>query len=183
MGRFTREDCLVCGKETLLRNKVVVLKEEALPPGHPDQLFVCIGGDTSDHLLEFSSLSTGKIHHAPCSAVLGLLKPELLPEEAKLQLSQIRPDQFCELETAEAEYSGYCFLEDGRYAAGVWLASPQEVKSYVEMQKEYQYRVLICDRDDFAVMEIVEGQLIFPDQETLEAFRKAQSQEGEIQMT
>mgnify|MGYP006940164083 CR=1 FL=1 len=54
------------------------------------------------------------------------------------------------------------FLEDGRYAAGAWLCSPQEVMDYVEMQKPYQHRVLICDRDDFAVMEVVKEQVIFP---------------------
>lgn len=30
------------------------------------------------------------------------------------------------------------------------------------MQKDYQYRVLICDRYDFAVMEIVQGEVVFP---------------------
>ena len=31
------------------------------------------------------------------------------------------------------------------------------------MQKDYQYRILICDRDDFAVLEMLEGRMIFPD--------------------
>ena len=55
------------------------------------------------------------------------------------------------------EYSGYSFLPDGRYASGVWLVNPEEVWSYVMMQKDYQYRILICDRDDFAVLEMLEG--------------------------
>ena len=38
------------------------------------------------------------------------------------------------------------------------------------MQKDYQHRVLICDRDDFAVMEIVEGKLVFPSEQDLQAF-------------
>ena len=48
------------------------------------------------------------------------------------------------------------------------------------MQKDYQHRVLICDRDDFAVMEIVEGKLVFPSQQDLQAF--LQQSEGGIQM-
>ncbi|MFQ9704449.1 MAG: hypothetical protein ACLR0U_25395 [Enterocloster clostridioformis] len=70
-------------------------------------------------------------------------------------------------------------MEDGRYAAGAWLCSPQEVMDYVEMQKPYQHRVLICDRDDFAVMEVVKEQVIFPTQKELEAFREdTQEQKG-----
>ena len=49
---------------------------------------------------------------------------------------------------------------------------------YVEMQKPYQYRVLICDRDDFAVMEVVKGELVYPSQEELEAFRQGQKNGG-----
>ena len=78
------------------------------------------------------------------------------------------------------QYSGYSFLPDGRYAAGVWLCSPEEVRDYVQMQKDYQHRVLICDRNDFAVMEIVEGKLVFPSEQDLQAF--PQQPEGGIQM-
>lgn len=68
------------------------------------------------------------------------------------------------------EYSGYSFLPDGRYAAGVWLADPEEAWEYVMMQKDYQHRIMICDRDDFAVLEMQEGQMLFPDVQTLEEF-------------
>ena len=76
------------------------------------------------------------------------------------------------------EYSGYSFLPDGRYASGVWLANPEEVWSYVMMQKDYQYRILICDRDDFAVLEMLEGRMIFPDVQSLEQFQQAQKDGG-----
>ena len=183
MERFTKEDCLRT-EEVSLKNRVVVLKEGALPIGHPDQLFVClVEGGVSGTFPIFASLSTGEIHHIPRRAVLGLLKPELLPEEAKLQLSQIRPGNARDLRSCEAEYSGYSFLADGRYTSGVWLTSPQEAMDYVEMQKDYQHRVLICDRDDFAVMEVMEGELIFPDREKLEAFRNSRKQDRGMQMT
>ena len=91
--------------------------------------------------------------------VVGVLRPELLGEKERLQLSQIRPFGALDLHGHSPEYSGYSFLPDGRYASGVWLANPEEVWSYVMMQKDYQYRILICDRDDFAVLEMLEGRM------------------------
>lgn len=101
-----------------------------------------------------------------------------MPDDARLQLSQIRPSGALDLSTHEPQYSGYSFLEDGRYAAGVWLCSPQEVRDYVEMQKPYQHRVLICDRDDFAVMEVINGQMIYPDKQALEELKSGQELDG-----
>ena len=114
--------------------------------------------------------------------VIGIVKPELLPDEAKLHLSQIRPPGAKDLNLCVPEYSGYSFLPDGRYASGVWLAGPEEVKGYVEMQKDYQHRVLICDRDDFAVLEIVEGKLVFPDEQALQEFYKEHQSDGGMTM-
>ena len=117
--------------------------------------------------------------------MIGTLKPEpeLLSDEAKLQLSQIRPSGAPDLNRNEPQYSGYCFLPDGRYTSGVWLCSPGEVRDFIEIQKPYQHRVLICDRDDFAVMEIVEGKLVYPDSQTLEEFQKEQNPGGGLTMT
>ena len=47
------------------------------------------------------------------------------------------------------------------------------------MQKDYQYRILICDRDDFAVLEMLEGRMIFPDVQSLEQFQQAQKDGGD----
>ncbi len=46
------------------------------------------------------------------------------------------------------------------------------------MQKDYQYRILICDRDDFAVLEMLEGRMIFPDVQSLEQLQQAQKDGG-----
>ena len=88
------------------------------------------------------------------------LKPELLPDEEKLQLSQIRPLGALPLENHEPQYSGYSFLEDGRYAAGVWLCNEKEAMEYVEMQKSYQHRIMLCDRNDFCVWEVRDGRQV-----------------------
>ncbi|MBR0596395.1 hypothetical protein KCX82_00745 [Clostridiales bacterium BAD-6] len=183
MSMFNQEDCDQTGYDFSLKGKVVVLSKSVLPHDHPGQLFFCTGGNGANpnpmgRSVFLVSLSTGE----PCrfyrSDVLGTLKPELLPEDEKLQLSQIRPIGALPLESHEPQYSGYSFLQDGRYAAGVWLCSPQEVLDYVEMQKPYQHRILICDRDDFAVMEVVNGQMVFPTPEQMEEFHQGQKGGG-----
>ena len=47
------------------------------------------------------------------------------------------------------------------------------------MQAPYQHRVHICDRDDFTVMDMVKGELVYPSREEIEAFR----QRGEPEQT
>lgn len=53
---------------------------------------------------------------------------------------------------------------------------------YVEMQKPYQHKVMLCDRDDFCVMEVVAGKMVFPDEADL---RKLQGQAdgGSMELT
>ncbi len=183
MKTFSAQDCDQTGFAFSLKGKVVVLSQTVLPEDHPGQLFFCTGGNGANanpmgRSVFLVSLSTGE----PCrffrSDVVGPLRPGLLPDDARLQLSQIRPSGALDLSTHEPQYSGYSFLEDGRYAAGVWLCSPQEVRDYVEMQKPYQHRVLICDRDDFAVMEVINGQMIYPDKQALEELKSGQELDG-----
>lgn len=182
---YTRDDCAQTETDCSLKNKVVVLEQSALPADHSGQLFFCTGASVNPigQSVFLVSLSTGEQQRFWYRDVIGILKPERLPEDAKLQLSQIRPEKTADLSAHEPKYSGYSFLPDGRYAAGVWLYSPQEVMDYVEMQKSYQHRVLICDRDDFAVMEVVDGQTIFPTKENMEQFRQGQAQDGGLTMT
>jgi len=78
----------------------------------------------------------------------------VIPEEARLQLSQLRPAGALDLKHNEPKYSCYSFLPISRYTQGVWLCSEKEVMDYVEMQKPYQHRII--DRDDFCVLEIRE---------------------------
>ena len=188
MQNFTHEDCDQTGYGFSLKDKVVVLSQSVLPDEHPGQLFFCSGGNGANpqpigRTVFLTSLTTGENCRFSRSDVIGTLKPELLPEDAKLQLSQIRPSEAMDISTHEPQYSGYSFLEDGRYAAGVWLCSPQEVQDYVAMQAPYQHRVLICDRDDFSVMEVVNGQVVFPAQKDIEAYLNSQQeQKGGMEM-
>lgn len=163
-----------------------MIRSGVYPEGRGNQLYFCTGGNGAGAFPEGRAvfgvgLDNGEMTRWQRSEVLGTLKPELLPEDARLQLSQIRPIGAVPLDGHEPLYSGYSFLEDGRYAAGVWLCSEQEALAYVEMQKPYQHKVMLCDRDDFCVMEVVAGEVTFPKEEDL---RKAREQaEGGLEIT
>ena len=183
MHEYTEMDCDQTGEGCSLKGKVVVVNKAASLPG---QLFFCMEGDgagenPAERNVSLVSLSNGESFRVRRRDVVGTLKPELLPDDAKLMLSQIRPAGAKDLAGNEPEFSGYSFLPDGRYAAGVWLCTPEEVMAYVEMQKPYQHRVLICDRDDFTVMEVIDGELIYPDAQALANFQ--QEQGGGMAMT
>lgn len=184
---YTAADCAETGYNCSLRGKVIVLSRQVLPEDYRNQLFFCSGGNGTNpnpigRSVFLTSLSDGEQHRFYRSDVVGVLKPELLPDSAKLHLSQIRPLDALSLERNEPKYSGYSFLPDGRYAAGVWLCSEQEVMDYIELQKPYQHRIMICDRNDFCVLEIREGQLLYPNEEAMEAFQQEQ-QNGGMTMT
>ena len=165
---------------------MVVYAWENLEKPLPGQLFLCVERDRTDHrpeMVDLISLSNGERYLGRREDILGILKPELLPDEAKLHLSQICLHEKKDFAKMESMFSGYSFLRDGRYATGVWLYSPKEAMDYVELQKPYQHRVLICDRDDFAVFEVVGGKVVFPDGQALEEFQREQSQDGGMAMT
>lgn len=183
MQEFTEKDCMQTEKEISIQNPGWWFFPQRYSPEHyTGQLFFCTNIQKTENprhsIAHLVSLSTGEAWHCWNRDVVGVLLPELLGEKERLQLSQIRPFGALDLHGHSPEYSGYSFLPDGRYASGVWLANPEEVWSYVMMQKDYQYRILICDRDDFAVLEMLEGRMIFPDVQSLEQFQQAQKDGG-----
>lgn len=187
---YTQEDCLQTGYDISIDGKVIVLKASALPEGLRQakyQLYFCTGGNGSypnpiGSSIFTVSLAEGEKIRWNRSDVLGILKPELLPEYARLQLSQIRPGGALDLKYHEPQYSGYCFLPDGRYTSGVGLCSAKEVRDYIEMQRNYQHRVMICDREDFCVFEMIAGQIVHPSPEIVEAFLKEQQEQGGMEL-
>lgn len=186
MRLYTLEDCDQIGGQTELYQRVVVYAGEELAKSPAGQLFLCMEKDRADYhpeMVDLISLSKGERYLGKRGDILGTLKLELLPDEAKLHLSQICIHGKKDFYKEKPLFSGYSFLPNGRYATGVWLYSPQEVLDYVGLQKPYQYRILICDRDDFAVLEVVNGQVIFPDTQALEEFQTEQSQNGGLTMT
>lgn len=95
MQEFTKKDCVGIGEEVFLKSRVVVLAPRALPGNHPGQLFFCTGVQGTENprhsIAQLVSLSTGEVWKCWHRDVIGILKPELLGETARLQLSQIRP--------------------------------------------------------------------------------------------
>lgn len=164
-------DCAETGYAMSIDNKVIVVSSRVLPDEHPDQLFFCTGGfgskpNPSGRAVFAVSLSTGEHCRWNRSDVVGTLKPELLPDSAKLYLSQIRPGG--NPAPADAEFFGYCFLKDGHYSSDVPLSGTKEAVGFAHMQMPYQHRILVCDRNDNAVIEIMDGKLEFPSWEQME---------------
>ena len=168
---YTAEDCEETGYGMCLTGKVIVVCQDAFPDGCGNQLYFCTGGsgaepDPVGQAVSGVSLDNGEKLRFKRSQVLGTLKPHLLPEQAKRQLSQIRPIGALPIEGHMPLYSGYCFLEDGSYAAGVCLCNEKEAMDYVWMQRPYQNIVMLYDQDGSGVVEAVAGKLIFPDRVT-----------------
>lgn len=187
---FSQEDCLQTGYGMPISGKVILIHPSVLSEEYRDakhQLYFCTGGfgsnpNPSGRSVFTVSLADGEQVRWNRSDVMGIAKSEILTDHARLQLSQIRPAGALELKSHEPLYSGYCFLPDGRYTSGVWLCSTKEVQDYIDMQKDYQHRVMICDRDDFCVFEMIDGKLIHPSPEALEALKNDQQEQGGMEM-
>jgi hypothetical protein len=165
-----------------IAGRIAVIRPEVLSKDQCDgQLLFCTGGagcgpNAADSSVRAVSLFNGECVLRKRRDILGLLKPELLPEYARLHLSQVRP--LDSMVTKEPLFSGYCFLPDGRYTTGVPLSDELEVREYIDIQRDYQHKVMICDRDDFCVFEMVEGKFTYPTQEILDAHRENQEPNG-----
>ena len=180
---YGEKDCVRTGNDIFIAGKVVVLRPEILPEEHrgTGQLLFCTGGagsgpDAADSYVRAVSLTDGECVRTKRSEILGLLRPELIPDRARLQLSQIRP-----LDSeipSEPEFFGYCFLPDGRYAAGVPLSDELDTGSYIDVQRDYQHRLMICDSDDNCVFEMIDGKLIFPTKQMLLDHADEQQEQG-----
>jgi hypothetical protein len=183
---FTPLDCQQIGYDFSIAGKVVILCGSSLPENDrsvENQLYFCTGGfgskpNPSGRAVFAVSLKSGEQTRWNRSDIMGIAKPEILTDHARFQLSQIRPAGALDLKSHKPEYSGYCFLQDGRYTSGVWLCSQKEMQEFIEMQMDYQHRIMICDRNDFCVFEMQEGKLLYPTQEMLEAHQKEQEQNG-----
>ena len=183
---FTPLNCRQIGYDFSIAGKVVILCSSSLPENDrsaENQLYFCTGGfgskpNPSGRAVFAVSLENGEQTRWNRSDIMGIAKPEILTDHARLQLSQIRPAGALDLKSHQPQYSGYCFLPDGRYTSGVWLCSQKEMQEFVEMQMDYQHRIMICDRNDFCVFEMQEGKLLYPTQEMLEAHQKEHEQNG-----
>ena len=167
---LTQEDCIQTGYELLISGRVIVLRPSSMLGEHRNakhQLCYCTGGfgsnpNPSGRSVFVISLADGEQTRWNRSDVLGIAKPEVLTDHARLQLSQIRPSDALDLKGHEPEFNGYCFLPNGSYISGVWLFSTKEVLDYIKMQKDYQHRIIICAKGGFCIFEMLEGKVVHP---------------------
>ncbi|MDL2293786.1 hypothetical protein LJC60_04060 [Ruminococcaceae bacterium OttesenSCG-928-D13] len=182
------KDCTETGYGMSLLGKVVVISRASLSDEYPHQLFFCKGGfganpNPRGRAVYGVFLSDGEYCRLNRSDVVGTLKPELLPDSARLHLSQIRPGG--NPAPSSPEFFGYCFLSDGHYSSATPLKDAKEAVDYAHMQMPYQHRILVCDRNDHAVIEILEGKLEHPSWEQMEQLLRgdAPEQTGGMTMT
>ena len=120
MQEFTEKDCMQTEKEASIQNRVVVLPQryyQSITQG--SFLYEYPETENPRHsIAHLVSLSTGEAWHCWNRDVVGVLRPELLGEKERLQLSQIRPFGALDLHGHSPEYSGYSFLPDGAMRQG-----------------------------------------------------------------
>lgn len=63
------------------------------------------------------------------------------------------------------QFKGYCFLKDGTYMPAVHLNGPEEAVRYAKLQKCLFHEVRIIGEDDKIVLQVVDGQVVFPKRE------------------
>ncbi len=186
---LTLKDCIIDSHYNEdYAGKIIVLRPEALKTEYRDERFqLWLGrfGFGCDPLLRGRSVFATCLYDNEKAewvreSFYGAVKPESLPDWAKLKLSQINPGSSAGEHEQTPKYRGYSFLENGRHEAGVWLCSEKEVMEYIDLQKNYQHRVMICDRGDCNVLELVKGRIVHPSREELETILARH--EGSMQM-
>ncbi len=137
-----------------IKRKVVLLRKHAFSD-RESRIFYCLGGlganiQYSDGTIRLVDLMNAEVVMGKRQDVMGIVRPEELTDQARLQISRITPCYGCR-DGREAAYRGVAFLPDGRFTDGVYLDNWRAVMAYVGLQKEYQYRIEIYDRQDQCV--------------------------------
>ena len=144
---YADRDCVETGSGCSLKGKVIVLKESAQEAGFGRQLYYCTGGKGANanalgKSVFLVNLKNGEFERCIRDHVLGVLKPELLPDEEKLQLSQIRPLGALPLENHEPQYLSLIHIlptADSAFAGLIWTAMQRSV-----WQRNYVLENLMC---------------------------------------
>ena len=137
-----------------IKRKVVLLRKHAFSD-RESRIFYCLGGmganiQYSDGTIRLVDLMNAEVVVGKRQDVIGIVRPEELTDQARLQISQITPCYGCR-DGREAAYRGVVFLPDGRFTDAVYLDNWRAVMAYVGLQKEYQYRIEVFDRQDRCV--------------------------------
>lgn len=187
MKIYTEEDCLERGSPESWKGKVIAIKQEAVPRDTGEQLFVCME-EAEEYLFDRKqvpviSLADRTYHLVSENAIIGALKPELLTDEARTQLSMIPSASRPAFGQQDWEFTGYCYLKNGQYSVGVWLHDIDAVKKYLELQEPYQNHIQICDWNDLTVLQVEHGCYVFRDDQMEIKMRQTQSFCGGMMMS
>lgn len=106
---LTQEDCIQTGYEMPISGRVIIVRPSSMMGKHRSakhQLYYCTGGfgsnpNPSGRSVFAVSLADGEQTRWNRSDILGIAKPEVLTDHARLQLSQIRPSDALELNGRE----------------------------------------------------------------------------------
>ena len=160
MQEFTEKDCMQTEKEISIRTGWWFFPSKVLPEHYTGQLFFCTNIQKTENprhsIAHLVSLSTGEAWHSLeqgcgwCAATRNCWG-----KGTALALPDPSIWGHLDLHGHSPEYSGYSFLPDGRYASGYGSKS----RGSMELCNDAEglpVSVLICDRDDFAVLEMLE---------------------------
>jgi hypothetical protein len=175
---YTQEHCIPNSFEKgIYDNKLLVIRANVLPlsmQNKKHQLWFCnVGGfgtkpDSRGRTVFAQNLYDKQQSKWYRQDFIGVLKPECITNEIRIELAKISPIRYEHLTQDAEQFDGYGYLGNGKYTPRVPLFGMDEVKKYIGYQKVYQHRLVICDKDDCCVFESVDGDIVFPAQEDIE---------------
>ena len=168
---YAETDCIA--PDDIRGYELLVVRNGMKKRGSGQMLCLVTEADTSFSKLEsrFPVLDVRKNQRMYCNKrdIMGVLNPERISEKDCLLLGLIKPIEDTGVQKGKPiGFFGYCFLKNGTYQGAVHLSSKRELEAYVKLQSRYQYRLMICDSDDYIVLEVEEGSVVFPTKEMLE---------------
>lgn len=148
-----------------IKNKVLVIQAEDKNQNREQIIAVCAekffeAQSEKIPVYDIRDVRTGYVKECLREDIIGTIKPECLSKKDRLLLSKIKP--VIENYKESLGFSAYCYLKDGRYCGPAYIHTMNELKAYVNLQMDYQYRVVICDRDDYIVLEMEDRSIKFP---------------------
>lgn len=160
MRQYTEADCMdFAGKPYTIHKRVIVLSGagKAALIEKSGQLFYCLGGSGADLLHQSGaivgiSLLTGQKEIMDRKEVLGILQPGRLLWSERKVLAEISPGNH--IREPFTRYLCYCLLGERLLAGGVWVHSWEDVVAYIELQREYQDCIVVCDQNERTIFEI-----------------------------
>ena len=130
--------------------------------------------------VEVYDVRFGKRAVISCKDILGAIKKECLSDLDRMDLSAFKPFESDLPDIKDGlRFSAYSYLQNERYRGPVFIHTKEELREYVFLQKEYQYIIRICDIDDYIVMEIENGEVVFPPKECAEEDKEISKESGE----